>query len=67
MKRKIYSELLRWKQTREPQELAILLQRALQFEGRTKGREHIVADGLDNKLVAKSIMQIYNKIQNRNK
>ena len=48
--------------TREPQELAGLLQKAMQFEGKTKGREKIIAEGLDNELVAKSIMQIYNGI-----
>jgi len=48
--------------TREPQELAGLLHEALAFEGKTKGRERIIAEGLDNELVAKSIMQIYNGI-----
>lgn len=49
--------------SREPQELAGLLHEALAFEGKTKGRERIIADGLDNELIANSIMQIYNKIQ----
>lgn len=48
--------------TREPQELAGLLQKAMRFEGKTKGREKIIAEGLDNELVAQSIMQIYNGI-----
>ena len=50
--------------TRNPQELAGLLQKALQFEGKTKGREKIIADGLDNNIVAKRIMGMYYKIHN---
>lgn len=50
--------------TRNPQELAGLLQKALQFEGKTKGREKIIADGLDNNIVAKHIMGMYYKIHN---
>jgi len=50
--------------TRNPQELAGLLQKASQFEGKTKGRERIVADGLDNNIVAKRIMGMYYKIHN---
>lgn len=50
--------------TRNPQELAGLLQKALQFEGKTKGREKIIADGLDNDIVAKCIMGMYYKIHN---
>ena len=46
-------------ETREPEELACLLQEALAFEGKTKGREKLVADGLDNRLVAQRLMEIY--------
>ena len=49
-------------QTRNADELAGLLQKALAFEGKTKGRERIVADGLDNKLVAEKLIGIYEKI-----
>lgn len=49
-------------QSREPQELAELLQKALSFEGRTEGRERLVADGLDNKSIARRIVEIYEKV-----
>lgn len=45
--------------TREPQELARLLQEALAFEGKTKGRDKLLNDGLDNCMVAKRLMEIY--------
>ena len=50
--------------TREPQELAKLLRKAMMFERKTKGREKIIADGLDNNIVAKRIMGMYYKIHN---
>ena len=46
-------------ETREPKELAALLQRALAFEGKTKGREKIIADGLDNRQMAERLLKIY--------
>lgn len=46
-------------ETRESLELASLLQKALAFEGKTKGREKLVADGLDNRSVAERLMEIY--------
>ena len=49
-------------QTRNADELAGLLQKALAFEGKTKGRERIVADGLDNRLVAEKLVEIYEKV-----
>lgn len=45
--------------TREPLELAGLLQKAMTFEGKTKGREKLLANGLDNCMVAKHLMEIY--------
>lgn len=48
--------------TRQPEELAELLKRALAFEGRTKGREKIISDGLDNRQVAKKLMGVYEKL-----
>ena len=47
--------------TREPKELAELLQKAMIFDGKTNGRGKLLADGLDNMLVAEKLMQIYNK------
>ena len=47
--------------TREPKELAELIRKALAFEGKTKGREKIIMDGLDNRQVAKELLSIYKK------
>ena len=49
-------------QTNEAIELADLLHQALSFEGKTMGREKIIADGLDNKQVAQKLMKIYESI-----
>lgn len=46
--------------TREPQEVALLLQKAFDFQGKTKGREKMIADGLDNSQVADKLMSLYN-------
>ena len=51
--------------TREPKELADLLQKAISFEGRTKGREKIIADGLDNRQVAQQLIGIYEKVSKK--
>ena len=48
--------------TRDPEELAGLLQKAMLFEGKTNGRDRIVADGLDNQQVAKQLFEIYEKV-----
>ena len=48
--------------TREPEELANLLQRAISFVGRTNGRDRIVADGLDNRQVANQLFEIYERV-----
>lgn len=49
-------------ETREPEELANLLNKAFAFEGKTKGREKLVADGLDNRLVAQQLLNIYESV-----
>lgn len=46
--------------TREPQELVLLLQKAFDFQGKTKGREKIIVDGLYNSQVADKLMSLYN-------
>lgn len=43
-------------------EIATALEKAFAFEGKTKGREKIIADGLTNELVAKRIIRIYEDI-----
>lgn len=48
--------------TRNPEELADLLKKALAFDKKTNGRKKIIADGLDNKFVAARLMDIYKKI-----
>ena len=48
--------------SREPEELADLLQKAMSFKGRTKGRDRIVAYGLDNRQVAKRLFEIYERV-----
>lgn len=47
--------------TREPQELAQLLAKAIAFEGKTKGREKLVADGLEQEQVAQALIEVYSK------
>lgn len=45
--------------TREPKDIAEALQKAIAFEGKTKGRERIIEMGLSNEQVAKQLMEIY--------
>ncbi len=49
-------------ETRDPKELAGLLKKALLFSGRTLGREKIIADGLDNRQVARTLVGLYEKL-----
>lgn len=51
--------------SRNPQELAGLIREAMGFEGKTLGRNKIVADGLDNKAVTQQLMEIYDKVLKR--
>lgn len=48
--------------TREAGELAGLLRKALAFEGKTNGREKLLADGLNNSKVAQCLMEIYESL-----
>lgn len=48
--------------SREPKDIAVALEKALLFEGKTNGRERIIADGLANEQVAKRISHIYENI-----
>ena len=52
-------------QSRSVDELIGLLHHAIQFEGKTNGREKIVADGLDNKTIAKRVLDVYNLVLDR--
>ena len=47
-------------QTRDPQEIAGLLKKALQFKGKTQGRQRIIDEGLSNKQIAQSLLHLYN-------
>lgn len=49
-------------ETRESMELASLLQKAFGFGGKTEGREKMIVDGMDNRLVAQKLMEIYNPL-----
>ena len=46
----------------KPDAIASLLKKALSFEGKTMGRERIIADCLDNRQVAECLIDIYNSI-----
>lgn len=47
--------------SREPKDIALALEKAMAND-RTKGREKLLADRLDNEQVAKRIIEIYNKV-----
>lgn len=49
-------------QTRDPEELAGLLNKAISFEGRTKGREMIINDHLDNHHVVSQLIEVYRRV-----
>ena len=49
--------------SRESRDIAEALKKAIAFEGKTNGREHILAAGLTNELVAKRIIEIYKQIK----
>lgn len=51
--------------TYQAAELADLLQQAIQFNARTKGRERIIEQGLDNRQIAKQLMDIYQMVLDR--
>ena len=46
--------------TREPRELAALLNKAFFFQGKTEGRKKMIAAGLDNCQVAEKMVSLYN-------
>ena len=49
-------------ETREPDELAGFLKRALDYNGPTMGRDAIFSAGLDNGQILKKIKDIYSKV-----
>ena len=49
--------------TFSPDELTVLLSKALKFNGKTSGREKIIGVGLDNQNVAKKLIEIYAKVR----
>ena len=51
--------------SREPREIAVAIEKALVFKGRTNGRDKIIEYGLTNELVAKQIIEIYEDIINK--
>ena len=53
--------------SREPKDIAEALKKAIAFDGKTNGREHILAAGLTNEQVAKRIIEIYNDVIKKTK
>lgn len=53
--------------TREAKDIAEALQKALAFEGKTNGRERIIAMGLSNEQVAKRLESIYEHVLGKRK
>ena len=51
--------------SREPQDIAEALKKAIAFKGKTNGREKILEYGLTNEQVAQKIINIYNEILKR--
>ena len=49
--------------SREPKDIADALEKAIAFNGKTKGRERILDAGLTNEQVARKIVDIYNKVK----
>lgn len=49
-------------ETRNPKELSDLLGKAFAFGAKTEGRMKIQANGLDNRLVAEKLLEIYTKV-----
>lgn len=52
-------------ESREPQEVAGLLQKAFAFCGKTGGRAKVISDGLDNESIAFRLIQIYTVIKSQ--
>ena len=48
--------------SREPAAIANILKKAIDFVGKTKGREHIIESKLENNEVAKTIYSIYQQV-----
>ena len=51
--------------SREPRDISEALEKALAFEGKTKGREKLIADGFDNKTIAQQVIEVYRKVLNK--
>ena len=49
-------------EARDPKEIADLLQKAMAFDGKTHGRERIIADGLDHLSVVRELADLYNEV-----
>ena len=53
--------------SREPRDIAEAIEKAIAFEGKTNGREHILDAGLTSEQVAKRIIEIYSNVINQSK
>lgn len=52
--------------TRTAEDIASCIVKALSFDGRTKGRQYVIDEGLDNRCVAKKLLDIYITILKKN-
>ncbi len=48
--------------TREPKDIVAALEKAIAFEGKTNGREHVISAGLTNDQIAAKLMDIYQEV-----
>ena len=48
--------------SREPKDIAVALEKALLFEGKTNGREQVISAGLTNDQIAAKLVDIYQKV-----
>lgn len=51
---------------RTPQDLAEKLTKAMNFEGRTNGRDKLLSEGFDNAQIAEQLLDVYRKVTKKN-
>ena len=50
--------------TNDPKDVADKIKKALNFKGRTKGRDKLISLGLDSEHIAKKIIKVYEEVIN---
>lgn len=48
---------------RDAQEMATAIKKAFAYKGKTRGREKVIADGLDNREIARKLLKIYEQVK----